>query len=204
MIGRLKGLLLEKHPPELLIETNGVAYEVYASMQTFYQLPECHQEIILHTHFIVREDVQQLYGFISKEERGLFRALLKVNGVGPKSALAILSSISPDEFMRCILQGDTGNLVKLPGVGKKTAERLVIEMRDRLKELSHTQGNVGLESSPSLFSVSPTASAHQDALSALCALGYKPQEASRALQGLENQGLSSEEMIRLALKKINS
>jgi Holliday junction DNA helicase RuvA len=201
MIGRLRGILLEKHPPELLIEANGVAYEIQASMQTFYQLPECHHEIILHTHFVVREDAQQLYGFIHKEERSLFRALLKVNGVGPKSALAILSSVSPDEFMHSINIGDTASLVKLPGVGRKTAERLVIEMRDRLKELQH---GASLAVSASLSGSSIKSSPYQDALSALVALGYKSPEAIKALQGIESQEMSSEEMIRQALKKINS
>jgi len=198
MIGRLRGLLLEKHPPELLVEANGVAYELQASMQTFYQLPECQSEIILHTHFVVREDAQQLYGFMHKEERSLFRALLKVNGVGPKSALAILSSVTPDEFTRCINVGDTASLVKLPGVGKKTAERLVIEMRDRLKEFQHD----ALSMRSSFIVSSLPSSPYQDALSALVALGYKSPEAIKALQGLESQHITSEEMIRLALKKM--
>jgi Holliday junction DNA helicase RuvA len=189
MIGRIRGIILEKQPPELLIETGGVAYEVQASMQTFYQLPLNQQEIILYTHLIVREDAHQLYGFYSKEERSLFRTLLKVNGVGPKLALTILSSVSPEEFIRCVNQGDTAALVRLPGVGKKTAERLVIEMRDRFN------GDFIL----------PTASknnAQQDAVSALIALGYKPQEATRALQNVDVENQSSEALIKLALKRI--
>ncbi len=191
MIGRLRGILLEKQPPELLIETSGVAYEVQASMQTFYQLPLINQEIILYTHLIIREDAHQLYGFYNKQERILFRALLKVNGVGPKLALTILSSSSPDEFVRCVNQGDTASLVRFPGVGKKTAERLVIEMRDRVSD------DFILPSSSN-----PINSAHQDAMSALIALGYKPQEASRALQNIVSENQSSEELIRLALKRI--
>lgn len=191
MIGRLRGILLEKQPPELLIETSGVAYEVQASMQTFYQLPLINQEVILYTHLIIREDAHQLYGFYNKQERVLFRALLKVNGVGPKLALTILSSSSPEEFVRCVNQGDTASLVRLPGVGKKTAERLVIEMRDRVSD------DFILPSSSN-----PINSSHQDAMSALIALGYKPQEASRALQNIVSENQSSEELIRLALKRI--
>lgn len=192
MIGRLRGILLEKQPPELLIETSGVAYEVHASMQTFYQLPLINQEIILYTHLIIREDAHQLYGFYNKQERVLFRALLKVNGVGPKLALTILSSSSPEEFVRCVNQGDTASLVRLPGVGKKTAERLIIEMRDRVVNDDFIV--------PS--SSNPINSAHQDAMSALIALGYKPPEASRALQNIVSENQSSEELIRLALKRI--
>jgi Holliday junction DNA helicase RuvA len=192
MIGRLRGILLEKQPPELLIETSGVAYEVQASMQTFYQLPLINQEIILYTHLIIREDAHQLYGFYNKQERVLFRALLKVNGVGPKLALTILSSSSPEEFVRCVNEGDTASLVRLPGVGKKTAERLVIEMRDRVVN----EDFILPSSSHSINS------SHQDAMSALIALGYKPQEASRALQNIVSENQSSEELIRLALKRI--
>ena len=192
MIGRLRGILLEKQPPELLIETSGVAYEVQASMQTFYQLPLINQEIILYTHLIIRDDAHQLYGFYNKQERVLFRALLKVNGVGPKLALTILSSSSPEEFVRCVNQGDTESLVRLPGVGKKTAERLIIEMRDRVAN----DDFIVPSSSNSINS------AHQDAMSALIALGYKPPEASRALQNIVSENQSSEELIRLALKRI--
>jgi len=192
MIGRLRGILLEKQPPELLIETSGVAYEVQASMQTFYQLPLINQEIILYTHLIIREDAHQLYGFYNKQERVLFRALLKVNGVGPKLALTILSSSSPEEFVRCVNQRDTASLVRLPGVGKKTAERLIIEMRDRV-----INDDFIVPSSSNLIN-----SAYQDAMSALIALGYKPPEASRVLQNIASENQSSEELIRLALKRI--
>jgi Holliday junction DNA helicase RuvA len=193
MIGRLRGIILEKQPPELLIETAGVAYEVQASMQTFYQLPLNNQEIILYTHLIIREDAHQLYGFYTKAERSLFRALLKVNGVGPRMALTILSSSAPEEFIRCVNQGDTASLVRLPGIGKKTAERLIIEMRDRVN------GDEFI-----LPSASSPGSAHQDAVSALVALGYKPQEAARALQNIVTENQSSEMLIRLALKKMQA
>ena len=134
MIGRLKGILLSKQPPTLLLDVNGVGYEVDAPMSTFYQLPAVNQEIVLHTHLVVREDVQQLCGFISETERSMFRSLIKINGVGPKLAISILSAISADDFARCIQDSNTTTLVRLPGVGKKTAERLVIEMRDKLKD----------------------------------------------------------------------
>jgi holliday junction DNA helicase RuvA len=185
MIGRLRGILVEKQAPHLLIDVNGVGYEVQASMTTFYQLPEINQPINLFTHFVVREDAQLLFGFFTQDERVLFRALLKVNGVGPKLALTILSGVSPDEFVRCVNNGDSNSLVRLPGVGKKTADRLIIEMRD------HS------------FTIT-TQSSEQDAVSALIALGYKPHEASRALHGIETSQQSSEELIRLALKRIQA
>ena len=185
MIGRLRGILVEKQPPNLLIDVNGVGYEVQASMNTFYQLPEINQAITLFTHFIVREDAQLLCGFYTQEERALFRALLKVNGVGPKLALTILSGVSPDEFTRCVNNGDSNSLVKLPGVGKKTAERLIIEMRDHSFTLT-------------------IKSSEQDAVSALIALGYKPQEASRLLQGIDTAKHTSEDLIRLALKRMQT
>jgi Holliday junction DNA helicase RuvA len=183
MIGRLRGILLEKQAPHLLIDVNGVGYEVQASMTTFYQLPEINKEINLYTHFVVREDAQLLFGFASLEERVLFRALLKVNGVGPKLALTILSGVSPEEFTRCINNSDSASLVRLPGVGKKTADRLIIEMRDH-------------------NFVVTTQSSEQDAVSALIALGYKPHEATRALHGIETSTQSSEELIRVALKRM--
>ena len=194
MIGRLRGILIEKQPPTLLVDVAGVAYEVFASMQTFYQLSPVGSEITLHTHFVVREDAQQLYGFHAQSERALFRELLKVNGVGPKLALTILSSISPDDFIQCIHSQNAGALVKLPGVGKKTAERLIIEMRDRL------------QSSDTIISINNTVMAktshEQDAISALISLGYKPVEASKAIQNVYADHLVSEDLIRLALKRM--
>jgi Holliday junction DNA helicase RuvA len=136
MIGQIRGIILEKQAPQLTVDVHGVGYEIDAPMSTFYQLPDAGKEVRLYTHFVVREDAQLLYGFYTQEERHLFRTLLKVNGVGPKLALTILSSASPDEFVRSVLNNDTDSLVKLPGIGKKTAERLVIEMRDKLKEWS--------------------------------------------------------------------
>ncbi len=194
MIGRLRGILLEKQPPHLLIDVQGVGYEVEAPMTTFYNLPEINQEICLFTHLIVREDAQLLFGFYSEEERRMFRTLIKVNGVGPKMAVTILSSIEAQEFANCIQESDTARLIKLPGIGKKTAERLIVEMRDKLDGWE-------IKLSTSDPSQTPTAlSAESDAISALVSLGFKPQEASRLIASIEIEGLDSEEIIRLALK----
>lgn len=197
MIGRLTGILLEKQPPQLLIDVNGVGYEVEAPMSTFYQLPTVGEKVTLHTHLIVREDAQLLCGFATPLERQLFRHLIKVNSVGAKLALTILSGISASEFARCVQQKDAAALTRLPGVGKKTAERLVIEMGDRLDDLP-----VELlpETAAPETGVAQTSTAERDALSALVALGYKPQEASRLLQHVDTDGLGSEAIIRLALK----
>ena len=198
MIGRLHGTLLEKQPPQLLLDVHGVGYELEASMSTFYQLPEVGAEVVLHTHMVVREDAQLLYGFASLAERGLFRHLIRINGVGPKLALTILSGMNSDEFHRCIGDGDTAALVRLPGVGKKTAERLVVELKDRL-ELAGSGG----EAMPS-----PAASRQpdpvSDAVSALISLGYKAQQASRTVRALDVDGLGAEDIIRLALKSMQA
>jgi Holliday junction DNA helicase RuvA len=165
-------------------------------MTTFYELPETGDEIILHTHLAVREDAHVLYGFLRPQDRLLFRSLIKVSGVGPKLALAILSGMSADEFAGCVQSGDSAALTRLPGVGKKTAERLVVEMKDRLKDW---QG-VTLTTGTSANGKMPASDALKDAVSALVSLGYKPQEASRMVSQVEGDGLSSEELIRLALK----
>lgn len=201
MIGRLRGILLEKQPPQLLLDVAGVAYEISASMTTFYHLPSVGNEIILFTHLAVREDAHQLFGFYEQRERTLFRTLIKVNGIGPKLALAILSSISPDDFVRCVNDNDTGNLVRIPGVGKKTAERLIVEMRDRLSDwqsdliaVSNTTVNQAANKIQSGKRI------NNEAISALVALGYKPQEATRAVLQINAENISIEELIRLALK----
>ena len=203
MIGQLRGILLKKKPPELLLDVRDVAYELQASMQTFYRLPEISESVVLYTHFIVREDAQQLYGFFDESERALFRALIKVNGIGPKLALTILSSIDPDEFVDCVMTQNSARLITLPGVGKKTAERLMIEMRDRLTdwhtESSPLSAGLTMKTSPSL---SLPHKRLQDAISAFVTLGYKPQEASRALNQIDAEVETVEEMIRLALKRI--
>lgn len=199
MIGQLRGTLLEKQPPQLLLDVNGVGYEIDAPMSTFYHLPDIGQQILLHTHFVVREDAQLLYGFYTREERALFRTLLKVNGVGPKLALTILSGIDTNEFVRSIVENDTANLVRLPGVGKKTAERLIIEMRDKLSGFAPSTSYSDIK----LNQVEQNGRKQviQDAVSALIALGYKPQEASRAVSKADDGILNSEEMIRHALRE---
>lgn len=199
MIGRLRGILLEKQPPLLVLDVQGVGYEVEAPMSTFYKLPELQQEASLYTHLVVRDDAHLLYGFGSEAERRLFRALIKVNGVGPKLALAILSGIELQDFRRCVNEGDTARLVRLPGVGKKTAERLVIEMRDRLTDWEDKQP-LNLDTPPGSPTIAPPANAVEDAISALVALGYKPQEAGRLVRAVASDGLGSEELIRKALQ----
>ena len=195
MIGRIQGILLDKQAPWLLIDVQGVGYEVQAPMTTLYQLPEPGNPVILHTHLVVREDAHQLFGFATERERTLFRILVRVNGVGPKLGLTILSGIETDEFVRCVRDDDVARLVKLPGVGKKTAERLLIELRDRLKEW------IPGEVSTSANVVGGTGdSSVQEAESALVALGYKPQEASRAVARVTTEGARAEELIRMALK----
>jgi len=200
MIGRLHGVLLEKQPPQLLLDVAGVGYEVSAPMTTFYELPETGNEIILHTHLAVREDAHVLYGFLREQDRLLFRTLIKVSGVGPKLALAILSGMSADEFVGLVQVGDSVALTKLPGVGKKTAERLVVEMKDRLKDWQGVSLPPGSTAESAAAAVGGANAAVKDAISALVSLGYKPQEASRMVGHVEAEGMPSEEMIRLALR----
>ena len=197
MIGRLKGILISKQPPTLLLDVHGVGYEVDAPMSTFYQLPEVNHEVILHTHLVVREDAQQLCGFATETERRMFRSLIRINGVGARLALSILSGISADDFARCIQDNDTATLVRLPGVGKKTAERLVIEMRDKLDDW---QADTVKATMPGMIEVESKSDPVQEAVSALIALGYKPPEASRMVSRIESNDLTSEEIIRDALK----
>lgn len=194
MIGRLHGILLEKQPPSILIDVQGVGYELEASMSTFYHLPDCGEKLVLHTHLVVREDAQLLYGFYSLSERVMFRNLIRISGVGPKLALTILSGISAEEFTRCIMEGDSKALTRLPGVGKKTAERLVIELKDRLEK----DTTIKLPGSAPLIEkqVSPA----NDAVSALISLGYKAQQASQMVRDLDIDGKSTEDIIRAALQ----
>jgi Holliday junction DNA helicase RuvA len=197
MIGRLRGILAEKHPPQLLVEVGGVGYEIEAPMSTFYQLPAVGEPVTLYTHLVVREDAHLLFGFASRTERALFRSLIKVNGVGAKLALTILSGISANDFARSVQEGDTAALTRLPGIGKKTAERLVVEMRDRLDDW---QTVPVLPAGPATPAVPTGNERLRDAISALVSLGYKPQEASKLVNGLDDS-LSSEELIRAALKR---
>ncbi|BEO23576.1 Holliday junction branch migration protein RuvA [Serratia marcescens] len=201
MIGRLRGNILEKQPPLVLLEANGVGYEVHMPMTCFYELPELGQEAIVFTHFVVREDAQLLYGFNDKQERALFRELIKVNGVGPKLALAILSGMSAQQFVSAVEREEITALVKLPGVGKKTAERLVVEMKDRFKGLNGDLFNSSSEISlPSATDKVPDVDAEAEAVSALVALGYKPQEASRMVSKIAKPGADCETLIRDALR----
>jgi Holliday junction DNA helicase RuvA len=199
MIGRLRGELVYKQPPFLMVDVNGVGYELEAPMSTFYDLPLQGGQVTLFTHLAIRDDAHVLYGFISDTERALFRTLLKVSGVGAKMALAILSGMSAEEFALCIQRDDTAALVRLPGIGKKTAERLIVEMRDRLDRIEPVSG-VSLPRTQSAGLVVETP--QSDALGALIALGYKPNDASRMVRSVECEDLSSEEIIRLALRAV--
>ncbi len=190
MIGSLAGLLVHKSPPALLVETGGVGYELEAPMSTFYSLPPVGQPVRLLTHLVVREDAHILYGFGTSEERALFRSLLKVSGVGPRIALAILSGSTAEAFAACVHSGDAASLTRIPGVGRKIAERLIVEMRDRLAAAA--AGDHGV------MAASPVGVA-AEAFSALVALGYKGAEATRLLKNVPAGG-STEEMIRSALQ----
>lgn len=196
MIGRLRGTLLWKNAPHVLVDVQGVGYEVEVPFTTFFKLPTVGQEAMLHTHLIIREDAHILYGFATEAERALFRDLIKVNGVGAKMAAAILSGIAVEDFVRCVRDNDVARLVKLPGVGKKTAERLVMEMRDRLDAKSGTAPVTKTD----IAAPAPESNAVNDAISAMVALGYKPPEASRMILRVNGEGLACEELIRRALQ----
>ncbi|AWL12325.1 DNA helicase [Saliniradius amylolyticus] len=203
MIGRIRGTLIEKLPPEVLVEAGGVGYEIQLPMSSFYQLPEAGQETIIYTHFVVREDAQLLFGFASKGERAVFRELIKANGVGPKLGLTILSGMSAEQFMHCVQNSDVNALVKLPGVGKKTAERLVVELKDRLEKLHTSGGAVDLpvmDSTGVENTFVTTDDPRDEAISALVALGYKPAQADKAIKKIAKEGQSSEDLIREALR----
>jgi len=194
MIGYLRGRLALKQPPALVIEVNGVGYECEAPMSTFFGLPHAGAEVSLYTHLVVREDAHSLYAFATDQERRLFRSLLTVSGVGPRIALGVLSGISVEGFLLCIEAQDTAPLVRLPGVGKKTAERLLIEMRDRIHEFTPA----GTRAAAAIPGESPGPQA--EAFSALVALGYRPAEAVRLLKAVTADGGTTEELIRRALK----
>ncbi|HEX6995333.1 MAG TPA: Holliday junction branch migration protein RuvA [Gammaproteobacteria bacterium] len=193
MIGFLKGTLVSKRPPSLTIEVGGVGYEVDAPMSTFYRLPEVGQPLTLVTHLAVREDAHVLYGFFTESERALFRSLLKVTGVGARIALGVLSGMSVDAFYQCVREKNVASLTRLPGVGRKTAERLVLEMTDRIPEKADGADVVAAGAS------APVSEAHD----ALLALGYKPAEAERMLKGLDAERLTTEELIREALRRVH-
>ncbi len=201
MIGRLKGTLLEKQPPHLLVDVQGVGYDLLAPMTTFYQLPELGATVVLHTHFSVSETAHQLFAFATKDDRALFRQLIKVSNVGPKMALGILSGMDTSEFVRCVMSNNLDALVRVPGVGKKTAERLVVEMRDRLRDWA---GTATVIAAPVKAAAASENQIFADAESALIALGYKPTEAARVLNAVlsEQQVTRSEDLIRLALRSM--
>jgi Holliday junction DNA helicase RuvA len=204
MIGRIRGQLVLKQPPDILVEVGGVGYEIQVPMTTLFQLPQLGDEVSLVTHFVVREDAQLLYGFIDERDRSLFRQLIKVSGVGPKLALTILSGMDSRSFARCVQRDDISSLVALPGVGKKTAERLLVEMRDKLKDwLGGADVDDGLP--PGGIGLAPVTDFVADAEGALIALGYKPQEASRVVAAVNDDSIEgSEELIRRALKSMAS
>lgn len=201
MIGSLRGQLIEKQPPEILVEVGGVGYEIQMPMSCFFNLPPVGSEIKIVTHFVVREDAQLLFGFNTKNERALFRELIKINGVGPKLGLGILSSMDGVEFITCIENKDAVSLTKLPGIGKKTAERLIIELEDRLKGWleEHDAVNVTTTNQENNFA-KPCLNAKAEAVSALLALGYKEVLATKMINKIYKAAMSNEELIKAALK----
>jgi Holliday junction DNA helicase RuvA len=194
MIARLAGTLIQKQPPLMVIDVAGVGYEVEAPLTVFYDLPEIGQEVVILTHLLVKDDSHTLYGFSSESERTLFRQLLKISGIGAKLALTILSGASGDELARYVLESDTAALTRLPGIGKKTAERIIIELRDKLEAVpsGDSQARPGIAGSP--------VGASGEAVHALQALGYKPQEAGRMVRNVAEADMSAEDIIRLALQ----
>ena len=207
MIGRIHGRLLEKVPPDVLVDVGGVGYELQLPMTSFYQLPAVGETCTLYTHFVVREDAQLLFGFADKLERGLFRELIKANGVGPKLGLAILSGMSAKQFLQVVQHEDVTSLTKLPGIGKKTAERLVVELRDRLAKFTQNLETSGSEllvaggiDNGGENAIVALSDVKEEAMSALVALGYKPPQASKMVNAVFQDDMDSEALIRQALK----
>ncbi|MBR02152.1 MAG: Holliday junction branch migration protein RuvA [Acidiferrobacteraceae bacterium] len=194
MIGWISGKLLRKQPPQLLVEVGGVGYELEAPMTAFYNLPDPGGMVSLHTHLVIRDDAHLLFGFTDLRQRDLFRTLLKITGVGPRVALAILSGLTADDLVACISVGDVAQLTRVPGIGRKTAERLVIELRDRLDATAE---------SAATLTGSSALTPEQDAVSALVALGYKSTAATAAVRAAASAGASVEELIRGALKELS-
>lgn len=198
MIGRLQGTLVEKKPPMLMIDVSGVGYEVESPMSTFYQLPEIGEQVALHTHLLIREDSHTLYGFIREYDRALFRQLIRINGVGARMALAILSGMDAETFSMAIRQADWNRLTSLPGIGKKTAERLIVEMRDRLPDVSTLPMSDENQNGRESNAMRPP---DREAIDALMALGYRLKEAEMMIRQVEGENLTVESMIREALRK---
>lgn len=196
MIGQLRGKLIEKNPPLLLIDVHGVGYIVQTPLSTFFVLPEVGQEVVLRTHMVVREDAQLLYGFATHDECYLFQELIKTNGVGPKIALAILSGLSPQELIEIVATEEVSRLQRLPGIGAKTALRIIVEMKDRLNKILLASPQKTRMPSVLTKEQSPK----EEAIAALIALGYKPQEATKALSKVTNDSLSCEAMLKEALQ----
>lgn len=198
MIGRLHGRIVERRPPFLLLDVNGVGYEIEAPISTFCMLPENDDPVVLHTHLVIRDDAHVLYGFACAADRSLFRTLLKVSGVGGKMALAILSGMTATEFSLTVQTGDVAALTRLPGIGKKTAERLIMEMRDRIDKLESAGLTAAGKAARAI--TPPAISASEEAVAALLALGYKPAEAQRLVRAVAAEDMSTEEVIRAALR----
>lgn len=198
MIGFLRGILVHKEPPRLVVEVSGVGYEVEAPMSTWTRLPAIGEQVQLRTHLIIREDQHLLYGFATEAERRLFRDLLKVSGVGARIGLAILSGMTVEEFVQCVQTRDTAVLTRVPGVGRKTAERLVVELRDRIEEMA-TAGVVGAAMASAPAS-GPAVTPQSEALNALVSLGYKPAEARRMIEQARPDGDTTADLLRAALK----
>lgn len=197
MIAWLKGELLDKRPPSIVLNVNGVGYDLEAPLNVFYDLPDLGSQASLYVHMVVREDTQNLYGFISVKQRDLFRSLIKVSGIGPKVGLAILSSLTADDLLSCVAHEDVATLVAVPGIGKKTAQRLLVELKDRLaKEFGSALPEAAT------VTTSSVASDERDAIDALITLGYKPADASGAVRGVAEAGMTSEALIRAALKNM--
>ncbi|OGT53475.1 MAG: Holliday junction DNA helicase RuvA [Gammaproteobacteria bacterium RIFCSPHIGHO2_12_FULL_42_13] len=196
MITHLTGILINKQPPQLTLDVNGIGYEIHAPMSTFYHLPELNNKITLLTHFVVRDDAQLLFGFLKENERKLFRELIKINGIGPKLAISILSGIEAEQFIRCIQEQDIGRLTNIPGIGKKTAQRLLVEMRDQFSQWEST-----LYPSTEPDPRNPN-QVIQDAIHALTSLGYKPHDAKNIVTKTHQPGHNSEQLIRLSLQSI--
>ncbi len=193
MIGSLRGTLVSKRPPWLTLDVGGVGYELEAPMSTFYRLPDTGRELMLVTHFVVREDAHALYGFFTEAERALFRSLLKISGVGPRIALGVLSGMTVEGFYQCIRDQNVASLVKVPGVGQKIAELLLLKMKDRLPESLATER----------AAIPARSQAEGEASGALVALGYKPSEVIKMLRDLDGVKLTTEEMIREALRRVH-
>lgn len=194
MIGRLRGILVRKEPPALTVDVGGVGYELEAPMTTFYELPAVGETVTLYTHLVVREDAHLLFGFARESQRRLFRGLLKVSGVGPRVALAVLSGLTDEEFIRCVQQQDAARLAEVPGIGRKTATRLIVEMRDKLPATVPPDA----APAPAEGGTDPV----NEAVRALVALGYKPHEANQMVRRVQATGLSTEEIIRQALRGV--